>query len=127
MFMAKIIIDNSKLSADSVIKNGVNKAMLSAPRLAKEMIITVPSKLLFFLFCSNSSNSSSSSPKNKYFIPSPKGIRPSKPKIHSSGTSFRMTAKNKLTTTSAKEPIICPKVIDKWLFYQNEHIILLVI
>lgn len=50
MFMAKIIIDNSKLSADSVIKNGVNKAMLSAPRLAKEMIITVPSKLLFFLF-----------------------------------------------------------------------------
>ena len=24
--MAKIIIDNSKLSADSVIKNGVNKA-----------------------------------------------------------------------------------------------------
>ena len=71
--MAKIIIDNSKLSADSVIKNGVNKAMLSAPRLAKEMIIIVPSKLLFFLFCSNSSNSSSSSssPKNKYFIPIP--------------------------------------------------------
>lgn len=115
MFKAKIIIDNSKLLADSVIKNGVNKAILSAPQLAKEMIITVPSKLLFFLFCSNSSNSSSSSssPKNKYFIPSPKGIRPSKPKIYSSGTSFRMTAKNKLTNTSAKEPIICPKVIDK--------------
>lgn len=50
MFKAKIIIDNSKLLADSVIKNGVNKAILSAPQLAKEMIITVPSKLLFFLF-----------------------------------------------------------------------------
>ena len=51
-------IDNIKLLGESVMKNGVNKAILSAPQLAKEIIITVPSKLLFFLFCSNSSNSS---------------------------------------------------------------------
>ena len=43
-------IDNIKLLGESVIKNGVNKAILSAPQLAKEIIITVPSKLLFFSF-----------------------------------------------------------------------------